>query len=96
MLKKPVFLKGSANWIDELPSVSENYNNTIHHSTNMMPSEASKKINEVIVYFILSDKRKERQPKYKLNDFVRTANKRNMFSNFDTTNWNNKLLQSLK
>ena len=59
------------------------YNETIHHSTKMTPTQASKKENEDIVYFILQDKRKTKKPKYKLNDIVGTADKRNIFSKFD-------------
>ena len=50
LLKKPVFLKGNADWLSELPSVIKEYNNTIHHSTKMKPIDASKKSNEKIVY----------------------------------------------
>ena len=32
LLKKPVFEKGNASWISELPSVTKKYNNTIHHN----------------------------------------------------------------
>ena len=91
LLKKPVFLKGNANWIDELQTVTKLYNNTIHHSIKMTPIEASKSINEDEVFFNLRDKRKKKQPKYKLNDLVRTADKRNIFSKFDTTNWSYNL-----
>ena len=50
LLKKPVFLAGNADWISELPSVIKQYNNTIHSSTKMTPSQASKKSNEKKVY----------------------------------------------
>ena len=50
LLKKPVFLKGKADWLSELSSVIKQYNNTIHHSTKMKPMDASKKSNEKIVY----------------------------------------------
>ena len=43
--KKPVFLKGKADLISELPSAINQYNNTIHHSIKMTPIQASKKIN---------------------------------------------------
>ena len=32
LLKKPVFEKGNANWISELPSVAKQYDKTIHSS----------------------------------------------------------------
>ena len=63
LLKKPVFDKGNADWLSELPSVIKQYNNTIHHSTKMTPIQASKKVNEKIVYTNLQDKRKILNPK---------------------------------
>ena len=41
LLKKPVFEKGNANWIDELQSITNIYNNKIHSSTKMTPIQAS-------------------------------------------------------
>ena len=32
LLKNPVFLAGNADWLSELPSVIEQYNNTIHYN----------------------------------------------------------------
>ena len=32
LLKKPVFQKGNADWLSELPSVIKQYKNTIHSS----------------------------------------------------------------
>ena len=46
LLKKPVFEKGKADWLSELPSVVKKYNNTINHSIKMTPVQASKKSNE--------------------------------------------------
>ena len=43
LLKKPVFLKGTDDWLSELQSVIKQYNNTVHHSTKMTPNQASKK-----------------------------------------------------
>ena len=91
LLKKPVFEKGNANWIDELQSITSKHNNKIHSSTKMSPNQASKKSNESEVYTNLQDKRKKRKPKYKLGDLVRTADKRNIFSKSDSTNWSYKL-----
>ena len=43
---KPVFQKGNDDWLSQLPSVTKQYNNTIHNSITMTPSQASKKVNE--------------------------------------------------
>ena len=57
LLKKPVFEKGKADWLSELPSVIKKYNNTIHHSTKMKPIDVSKKSNEKKVSSNLQDRR---------------------------------------
>ena len=42
LLKNPVFFKGNADWISELPLAIKQYNNTIHHPTKLTPIQASK------------------------------------------------------
>ena len=91
LLKKPVFEKGKADWLSELPSVIKKYNNTIHSSTKMTPIQASKKSNEKLVYNNLKDNRKIQKPKYKLGDLVRTADIKRVFSKGDSTNYSYKL-----
>ena len=91
LLKKPVFEKGNADWLSELPSVIKQYNNTIHHSTKMTPNQASKKSNEKFVYNNLKDNRKIQKPKYNLGDLVRTADIKRVFSKGDSTNYSYKL-----
>ena len=91
LLKKPVFEKGNADWISELPSIVKQYNNTFHHSTKMTPIQASKKSNEKIVYSNLQDKRVKQKPKYKLGQLVRTADIKKVFSKGDSTNYSYKL-----
>ena len=91
LLKKLVFEKGKADWLSELPSVIKKYNNTIHHSMKMTPIQASKKINEKIIYSNLQDKRKKLNPKFKLGQLVRTADIKRVFSRGDSTNYSYKL-----
>ena len=91
LLKKPVFEKGNADWLSELPSVIKKYNNTIHSSTKMTPNQASKKTNEKIVFDNLRDDRQKQTPKYKLGQLVRTADIKRVFSKGDSTNWSYKL-----
>ena len=91
LLKKPVFEKGKADWLSELPSVIKKYNNSIHSSTKMTPIQASKKSNEKLVYNNLKDDREIQKPKYKLGQLVRTADIKRIFSKGDSTNWSYKL-----
>ena len=87
LLKKPVFEKGNANWLNELPSVIKKYNNTIHSSIKMTPIQASKKSNEKIVYNNLKDNREIQKPKFKVGQVVRTADIKRVFSKGDGTNY---------
>ena len=91
LLKKPVFEKGNAGWLSELPSVIKKYNNTNHNSLKMTPTQASKKSNDRKVYSNLRDKREIQKPKYKLGQLVRTADIKRVFSKGDLTNWSYKL-----
>ena len=91
LIKKPVFEKGRADWLSELPSVIKQYNNTIHSSIKLTPSQASKKLNEKEVYSNLQDKRRKLNPKYKLGQLVRTADIKKVFSKCDSTNYSYKL-----
>ena len=90
-MKKPVFLAGNADWLSELSSVVNKYNNTIHNSIKMTPVQASKKVNERKVYSNLQDQRVKQPPKDKLGQLVRTADIKKVFSKGDSTNYSYKL-----
>ena len=62
MLQKPVFEKGNADWLSELPSVIKQYNNTIHNSTKITPIQASKQSNEKKIHSNLQDRRVKQPP----------------------------------
>ena len=91
LIKKPIFLAGNADWLSELPSVTKQYNNTIHHSIKMTPVQASKKSNEKKVFDNLRDGRQKQRPKYKLGQLIRTADIKKVFSKGESTNWSYKL-----
>ena len=87
LLKKPVFEKGKADWLSELPAIVKQYNNTIHSSIKMTPIQASKKVNEKEVYSNLQDRRIKQRSRFKLGDLVRTADIKKVFSKGDSTNF---------
>ena len=91
LLKKPVFDKGNADWSSELSSITEKYDNSIHHSRKMTPVQASKNANEKKVYSDLQHERKKPIPKFILGDLVRTADNKRVFSEGDSTNFSYKL-----
>ena len=91
LIKKPVFLKGNANWVNTLPSVIKQYNNTIHSSTKITPIQASKKANEKEGCSNLQDQLVRQQQKFKLGQLVRTADIKRVFSKGDSTNYSYEL-----
>ena len=91
LLKRPIFERGDGKWVDILPAITKQYNNTVHSSTKLTPKDASLKKNEGFVYKNLLDKRKKVKPKNEINNLVRTADLKRTFSKGDTTNWSYKL-----
>ena len=73
LIKKPVFLKGNADWISELPSIVKQYISTILRSTKMTDIEASRNINGKLVFRNFQDQRQKQTRKLKLGKLVRTA-----------------------
>ena len=57
----------------------------------MTPIQASKKSNEKILYNNLRDDREKQKPKYKLGQFVRTADIKKVFSKGDSTKYSYQL-----
>ena len=79
---KQFTVQGNAMYLDMLPKLVKQYNNTKHSSLKMTPVEASNKKNEGTVYFNLyGDMETSKQkPKFKIGDKVRISKyKRNVF-----------------
>ena len=91
LLKRPVFEKGDVKLFDILTTITKQYNNTIHSSTQWTPIEASLKKNQRYSYPKLLNNRKKTVPKFKTHDLVRTADLNITFSERDTIIWSYKL-----
>ena len=91
LLKKPMFEKGNADWLIELPSVMKKYNITKQHSIKMTTIQPSKKSNEKLVYSNLPYRRNRQKPKVHLSQLVRTVDIIKVFRRGDSTNWSYKL-----
>ena len=79
---KQFTVRGNTQYLDMLPKLVKQYNNTKHSSIKMTPTEASKKRNEGIVYFNLYGDMEplSAKPKFKAGDKVRISKyKRNVF-----------------
>ena len=87
---KQFTVQGNTQYLDMLPKLVKQYNNTKHSSIKMTPIEASKKINEGTVYFNLYGNMEpsSAKPKFKICDKVRISKyKRNVFDKGYTPNW---------
>ena len=81
-------------YIDILPDLVEDYNNTVHSSTKLTPVEASKKKNELTVWRNLYPDRlkiRDLTPKFSVGDEVRITKKKKVFEKGYTTRWTEEI-----
>ena len=80
----------SYRYLDILPDLVKEYNNTKHSSIKITPVEASKKKNELTVWRNLYPDRHQRieiNPKFSVGDRVRISRKKAIFEKGYTTRW---------
>ena len=84
----------SYNYINVLPELVEDYNNTVHSSTKLTPIDASKEENELTVWRNLYPDRfkiNELTPKFSVGDEVRITKKKKVFEKGYTTRWTEEI-----
>ena len=82
------------NYMDVLPELVEDYNNTVHSSTKLTPIDASKKKNELTVWRNLYPDRykiNNLTPKFSVGDEVRITKKKKVFEKGYTTRWTEEI-----
>ena len=94
--KRPLCEKVESNWVDNLPKITKPNNIPVHTSTKLTPIQYSLKKNGGFVNKNVLDKPKIKKPKFQVNDLVRVADLRKVFSKGETTNWSNKLYKTTK
>ncbi|KAL9957779.1 hypothetical protein ACROYT_G034722 [Oculina patagonica] len=91
---KQFTIQGNTQYLEMLPKIVKEYNNTKHSSIKMTPIEASKKKNEGTVYFNLYGDMEplSAKPKFKVGDKVRISKyKRIVFDKGYTPNWSEEM-----
>ena len=99
-----MFINGDGNWVNILNDAVITYNNNIHSTINMTPVDASNtpdKVSYIMepAWQIIStstkmkSKGKPGYAQFKLGDYARNADKRNIFSKGYTSNWNRELFK---
>ena len=89
IINRPMFINGDCNWVNILSDAVVTYNNNIHSTIKMTPVDASNNPDKV-KYYVNSAKA---TPKFKVGDYVRNVDKRNIFSKGYTSNWNRELFK---
>ena len=82
------------NYIDALPELVEDYNNTVHSSTKLTPTDASKEENELTVWRNLYPDRYKTSrlnPKFSVGDKVRITKKKKDFEKGYTARWTEEI-----
>ena len=91
-----MFINGKGNWVNILNDAVITYNNNIHSTINMKPVDASNNPDKS-KYYISENasqiKSTKATPKRKVGDYVRNADKRNIFSKGYTSNSNRELFK---
>ena len=96
IINKPMFINGDGNWVNILNDAVVTYNNNIHSTINMTPVDASNNPDKVKYYISETAsqiKSTKATPKFKVGDYVRNVDKRNIFSKGYTSNWNRELFK---
>ena len=91
-----MFINGDGNLFNLLNDALITYNNNIHSSINMTPVDALKNPDKAKYYFNSTKATPKGKPGYaqlKVGDYVRNANKLNIFSKEYTSNCNRELFE---
>ena len=84
-----MFINSDGNWVNILIDAVVTNNNNFHSTINMTTVDASNNPDKVKYTFSF----KNIKPKRKVGDYVRNADKRNIFSKGYTSNWNRELFK---
>ena len=96
IINKPMFINGDGNWVNILNDAVVTYNKNIHSTINMTPVDASNNPDKVKNYISETASQinsTKATPKFKVGDYVRNADKRNIFSKGYTSKWNRELFK---
>lgn len=90
--------QGSYKWLQILPEIVRDYNNTVHRTTNMKPNDVQQRHVSSLLQTVYSNPKKVnlRTQKYKEGDFVRISKHREQFAKGYTPNWSTEIFQIRK
>lgn len=89
-------LRKSFRWIDILQGLIKTYNNTVHRTIGMKPSEVSPEFEHDLLLRLSKTNPKSAKPKLKVGDKVRITVKKDIFSNKYRRNWTTEIFEIFK
>lgn len=76
---KEIALSGSKRYIDKLPRLVNEYNNTVHRTIKMKPVDVSKRSEKKLLETVYAKNRHITTPKFKIGEFVRVSRGKYIF-----------------
>lgn len=95
---KQFSLQGTYRWVDELQSLIDRYNNSVHSSTGFKPYTVTKADEYKIMrrLFPTSTPSVVNKPRYKVGDYVRVSKQKAVFDKGYTPNWSTEIFRVVK
>lgn len=93
---KQFSLRGSYKWIDILPALITEYNNTKHRTIGMRPKDVNIRNEKRIMISAYNNMGKTPKPKFRIGDSVRLSKFKHMFEKGYTPNWTTEIFKIRK
>jgi hypothetical protein len=94
MIFKLFTLQRNHKWIHNLDQIVDDYNNRYHSTIRMKPVEVNSQNESTIFNEVYRKKQRLcEKTRFKLNDYVRVAVKKNIFGKGYTRNWSTEIFQ---
>jgi Integrase core domain len=93
---KQFSLQGSYKWLDILPKLIANYNNTKHRTIAMKPIEVNAQNELKLLKTVYSKPKVFQRGKFKIGDYVRISKYRQIFDKSYTPNWSTEIFRIYK
>lgn len=91
--------RGTSKWIDILPNIIIEYNNTKHRTIQMKPNQVNKNNEQFLLDTVYNYKQNilsKTNPKFKIGDLVRLSKYKNCFGKGYTPNWTTEIFKIRK
>lgn len=96
MMWKHFTLQRNNKWLDLLPKLVTNYNNTVHSTIGYKPQDVSKKNEKSILRKSFTYRKVKMSAKFKVGDKVRLSKTREVFTKGYTPNWGTEIFSIKK